>query len=98
MRSGSYWIAFIDHVWQLVDSQVLVKDLIIIISDCSDGAVRLVDGDSSNVTAGRLEYCIGGRWGTVCNYLWGDPDAAVVCRQLGLNSLGMIIHLNSHNY
>ena len=55
--------------------------------------MRLVDGDSSNVTAGRVEYCIGGRWGTVCNYLWEDADAAVVCRQLGLNSLG-----RCHNY
>ena len=27
-----------------------------------------------------VEYCIGGRWGTVCNYNWGDADVAVVCR------------------
>ena len=57
--------------------------------------MRLVDGDNSNVTAGRVEYCVGGRWGTVCNYLWEDADAAVVCRQLGLNSLGMIIQCNT---
>ena len=50
--------------------------------------MRLVDGDNSNVTAGRVEYCAGGLWGTVCNFRWGDLDAAVVCRQLNLNSLG----------
>ena len=61
--------------------------------DCNDGDVRLVDGDNYNVTAGRVEYCVGGRWGTVCNYLWGDPDAIVVCQQLGLNSLGKNIIL-----
>ena len=58
--------------------------------DCTDGDVRLVDGDgdSFNVTEGRVEYCVGGLWGTVCNFLWGNADAAVVCRQLRLNALG----------
>ena len=57
--------------------------------DCRDGDVRLVDGDNNyDVTAGRVEYCVGGLWGTVCGYMWGDVDAAVVCRQLGLNAIG----------
>ena len=50
--------------------------------------MRLVDGDNYNVTEGRVEYCVGGLWGTVCNDQWDKLDAAVVCRQLNLNSIG----------
>ena len=50
--------------------------------------MRLVDGDNYNATAGRVEYCLGGRWGTVCNYQWGVNDVFVVCQQLGLNTFG----------
>ena len=56
--------------------------------DCTDGDVRLVDGDA---TEGRVEYCVGGLWGTVCNYNWGVADVIVVCRQLGLNTIGKAI-------
>ena len=58
--------------------------------DCTDGDVRLVDEENhADATEGRVEYCVGGLWGTVCNYRWGDADAAVVCRQLGLNTFGI---------
>ena len=48
--------------------------------------MRLVDGDNHAATAGRVEYCIGGLWGTVCNYFWSLADVFVVCQQLGLNT------------
>ena len=48
---------------------------------CSENALRLTGGADS--AQGRVEICNQQVWGSVCTFLWDQPDAQVVCRQLG---------------
>lgn len=56
------------------------------LESCTNGDVRLVDG--TDLTNGRLEVCIGGLWGTVCDEDFESDDARIVCKQLGLSYEG----------
>ena len=51
--------------------------------ECSTGSVQLVGGKSES--EGRIEVCLNGRWGTVCDNGWDNQDVQVVCRQLGFS-------------
>jgi len=45
--------------------------------------IRLTGGQSTN--EGRVEICVDGVWGSVCDDHWDSSDARVVCRALGLS-------------
>ena len=54
---------------------------------CPDGELRLAGGNASNY--GRVEICFENQFGTVCDDLWNNSAAAVVCNQLGFGRAGL---------
>ena len=55
--------------------------------DCSDGDIRLIGGMSP--LEGRVEICQNDAYSTVCDDLWDELEARVVCRQLNYNGPGI---------
>ena len=71
--SGIIYKAFIYKVIILVATE----------PECNETDIQLVDGAEANI--GRVEICLNGVWGSVCDDNWDVRDAQVVCRQLGYN-------------
>ena len=58
-------------------------------SACATGDLRLTGG--SNEYEGRVEICMNGVWGSICDYGWDSIDASVVCKQLQYQGIVTIL-------
>lgn len=70
-------LVYNSHIILLIDSGI-----------CEEGSIRLADGVIDQ--EGRVEVCVNGVWGTVCDDGWDKTDAHIACSKLGYSDLGKV--------
>ena len=60
-----------------------------------DGELRLSEGETE--WEGRVEVCLGQRWGTIGNDGWTEVNSYVICNALGYDFTGMHTQVTKSN-
>lgn len=73
------------QVFSGILNSMYVPNYVLLGTECENDMVRILDIDERNSTAGRVEVCVGGRWGSICETGsgWDGEDARVICQQVG---------------
>ena len=50
--------------------------------------VRIRSSNTQFKNIGRVEVCVNGSWFFVCDSVWEDNDASLICNQLGYSTDG----------
>ena len=75
--------------WNHIILCILQKSPCYCADDCFDGEVQFSEGQTE--WEGRLEVCLGQRWGTVGSDGWTETNSLVVCNALGYDFSGSLI-------
>lgn len=85
-----YWTAVlwcVACIWRTINLQQWPWSAPTDPGTCNENAVRLANGTFEQ--EGRVEICLNGVWGTICDYYWEPTDGYVLCKQIGFQNSRM---------
>ena len=85
----------VNNLESIVSTYIFIyASILCSLAACSERKVRITSNSTHGGSIrGRVEVCIGGRYGTICDDVWDAEDSSVVCNQIGFSPYGNILKL-----